>query len=138
MSDCHVYIIAAAIDGWLKGPVKVGMAYDAHKRLASIQTGHPHELQIACLFIMPSRGIAREIERSFHVVMRGKRMRGEWFNIYGVPAIHAMCVNIRVALQVNASLSEPEMEEALLYAGVTGTEANLRKHGHVVDGATIQ
>ena len=138
MSDCHVYIIAAAIDGWLKGPVKVGMAFDAHKRLATIQTGHPHELQIAAYFTMPSRGVAREVEQAFHTVMSGKRMKGEWFDIDVITAIHAMCVNIRTALQINTELSPAEMEAALLFAGVTATEANLKKHGHIIEGPPIQ
>ncbi len=56
------------------GPIKIGLAWDAHKRLAALQTGHPEELRL--LGTIPGNA---EVERRLHDRFSHCRIRGEWF-----------------------------------------------------------
>lgn len=66
-----VYFIQSGVDG----PIKVGTANDPGGRLASLQTGSPHEL--IGLGIVTG---GRDVEAAFHVRFRAHRLRGEWFS----------------------------------------------------------
>jgi hypothetical protein len=74
LTDQGVYII-----GGENFPIKIGIAKDATRRLAGIQTGCPHRLEIfAHLEVAPGR--AFDVERECHKRLDGCRMNGEWFD----------------------------------------------------------
>lgn len=62
-----------------KGAIKIGVARDVQKRLATMQTGNPFELKVIAL--IPCSGVqqAFDTERRIHNMFRSKRIRGEWF-----------------------------------------------------------
>lgn len=66
-----VYMIQAGEDG----PVKIGTAYNPHRRLAAFQNGHFHHLKMLAIY----DGEARE-ERLLHQRFAALRIRGEWFH----------------------------------------------------------
>lgn len=68
----RVYLIGRS-DG--HGPVKLGFSVNPEARLASIQTGHPHELQLLSDF----PGTEYD-ERELHDQLSDHRERGEWFS----------------------------------------------------------
>lgn len=70
-----VYVVECA------GRVKIGVAVDPVKRLKGINTGAP---DLATLFghrQFESRHVAFEIESRLHRLLRGRRAKGEWFDI---------------------------------------------------------
>lgn len=62
-----------------KGAIKIGVARDVKKRLATMQTGNPFELKVIAL--IPCSGVqqAFDTERRIHNLFKAKRIRGEWF-----------------------------------------------------------
>ena len=66
-----VYFAASGEDG----PVKIGWAKDPEKRLHSLQTGHPEELDLIAL--IPG---TRHLEADIHRRLWKSRLRGEWFD----------------------------------------------------------
>ena len=65
-----IYFIQSTGDGL----VKIGMTRDLAGRLRTLQTGHPHHLQI--IGFMPG---GRLEERHLHELLAEHRVRGEWF-----------------------------------------------------------
>jgi hypothetical protein len=53
--------------------VKIGRAYDVDKRIATLQTGCPLDLEVYKTFNV-------DIEFELHAMFSDKRRRGEWFN----------------------------------------------------------
>ena len=98
-SPCYVYIVATINAGnELSGPVKVGVAENPTARLSGIQTGNPNKLAIAFSFWTPERGIALQLERSFHAVKSGHCLQGEWFDIEPLAAIQMMVINFEAIM----------------------------------------
>ena len=97
----HVYIICNGPNDGHSGPVKIGMANDPVKRLASLQSGNPNKLVIWRTFPTPDRNIARVIERGFHEVKSADRISGEWFNFTPRVAEALMRLNIQAAMSVS-------------------------------------
>lgn len=83
MNTTAVYLIAeppALGSNAPYGPIKIGIASNAHARLASLQTGNPRTLTllgIADRFC--DRKDALRLESSLHRRFKGDRMSGEWF-----------------------------------------------------------
>lgn len=66
-----VYVIR----GRSKTPIKIGVAKDPMRRLASLQTGNPHKLRL--LLVLPG---GESLERELHGRFAGARLPGgEWF-----------------------------------------------------------
>jgi hypothetical protein len=93
MSDqpVYVYVIAQEDDGNMSSPTKVGITTNVKARLASVQTGSPHKLQLVHAFVAPSRAIARIIEGGFHEGCADRRLNGEWFDIDPFDALMGVC-----------------------------------------------
>lgn len=56
-------------------PIKVGLAKDPVKRMATLQTGYPWDLRL--LYVFPAD---RGLEQRLHVDLAEGRLRGEWFD----------------------------------------------------------
>lgn len=72
--ELSVYVIGEVDDG----PVKIGYAADAWKRLGELQIGNPREL---CLYFAQPRVDARLVEAASHRELGARRLRGEWFDV---------------------------------------------------------
>jgi hypothetical protein len=85
--------------------VKVGFAVDVDSRVAELQTGNPHKLQMMAVLtdVLPST------ERLFHRVMHEYRHRGEWFRLD-----EAVCRLISHIASGNALVTEPQIRYALM------------------------
>lgn len=64
--------------------VKIGSAFDPHKRLAILQTGSPERLEL--LGYIPG---GRSLEVELHRELRSQRLHGEWFK-FGNPTVLAI------------------------------------------------
>jgi hypothetical protein len=117
----YVYVIAKNGPDGLTGPVKIGISSKPNKRLSSIQTACPFQVEVACVFAAPSQAIARDIERMFHETQRDTHAHGEWFNVEPVVAIHLLCLGIRVALNEFVS-DKSVISDALDLCGVRSAE----------------
>lgn len=65
-----VYVVQAE----RQRPIKIGRAVDVPKRVASLQTGNPHRLEL--LAVVPGDA---ELEWQLHNGLREFRLVGEWF-----------------------------------------------------------
>jgi predicted GIY-YIG superfamily endonuclease len=74
--------------------IKIGYASNIKKRLASLQTGSPHELIVLWEFTGLTETEARKIERAAHEALKAKRLKGEWFDVTLDEAIDAVWSNI--------------------------------------------
>lgn len=73
--DVFLYCIGLADDA----SVKIGIANDPKKRLAQLQTAHPHKLVIHWSIPFCSREMAVSAERYAHDKLSDSRVGGEWF-----------------------------------------------------------
>ena len=69
----NVYAIIADCDPKM---VKFGIAKDPQKRLLTLQTGSPVQLELACFV-----GGPRSLEGMIHRALRHLRRHGEWFSL---------------------------------------------------------
>lgn len=122
MSDSFVYIISKFENDQLVGPVKVGMSNEPWKRVATIQTACPFKVELAWIFEVPNKEIARALERSFHETQVDASLHGEWFDFSPVEAIHLLCIAYRAMLHVTSDLDGDETEALLTKAGVITAE----------------
>lgn len=76
-----VYVIAVGLCGEATGLCKIGIAGNPGVRLSGLQTSNHQELILTHFFRLPSREIARTIEKQFHNSHKGYYVRGEWFRI---------------------------------------------------------
>lgn len=77
-----VYALAVKHPDGKYGPVKVGITGgNVRKRLSQIRTASPYHVELLHSFTLPNKVWARSIEKSFHRDARGRRLRGEWFNM---------------------------------------------------------
>lgn len=120
--DCEIYVVACVKDGRMSAPVKVEISSDARKRLGSLQTACPYELNIVRVFSTPNREIAKDLERAFHKLHAKHQTRGEWFDIDPMEAVWQMCLAYRLGLSLNTTLDEDEYRPYLGRAGVLAAE----------------
>lgn len=57
--------------------VKIGFASDVQKRVAELQTGSPHQLNV--LAVLPD--VDKSVEATCHRVFARNHFRGEWFRL---------------------------------------------------------
>jgi hypothetical protein len=122
----YVYIIGEIRGDKIAGPVKVGISQTPFGRLSTIQTGNPRKLAVACAFAIPSRDIARTLERAFHYVKSDLRLEGEWFDMSIIDAVSAMCGNIRAMLN-SFEIGGHDVALILEMTGVLAAEQKLER-----------
>lgn len=66
---CYVYFIRSGA-----GEIKIGQAIDVQKRLAGLQTSHPHQLTL-----LATTDGGKPAERAYHARFAEHRLHGEWF-----------------------------------------------------------
>lgn len=77
------------VAGSSRGPKKVGIARNPESRLRQLRTGSSRRLEL--LFSAPAPdGLATDIERRAHWLLRDKKASGEWFNVGAKEAIDAV------------------------------------------------
>src|SRR4051794_20111529 len=72
MTSKSIYVMRSSA-----GPVKIGIASNVGKRLLSIKTGCPFEVQLAH---KKEHETASQVESLAHSLLSEKRMNGEWFD----------------------------------------------------------
>lgn len=72
---CYIYFIL----NYDSQAVKIGIAKNVKRRLASLQTSSPSELELLSTIKTKSVNNARKIEKSLHEKFDKNRIRGEWF-----------------------------------------------------------
>lgn len=80
-----VYVIADDA-----GHLKIGISSNPSSRLASFETGNPHNLRLAYLHGPHDRAEASRIERNAHSLLREDNVRNEWFRCGVAAAIRAI------------------------------------------------
>lgn len=77
---CYIYVMATIGKAGNCSPVKIGIATDPDKRLASIQTACPNPIRMQTFFGPMHRDLARAIEREVHHLSARRKLHGEWFD----------------------------------------------------------
>ena len=72
---CYIYFIL----NYDSQAVKIGIAKNVKRRLASLQTSSPSELKLLGTMKTKSVNDAKKIEKSLHTRFDENRIRGEWF-----------------------------------------------------------
>lgn len=90
-------------------PVKIGRAKDMKARLASLQTGSPHELYVFGLHGKMTRDEAIAIEASVHKALETKRLRGEWFDIAADEALDLIWQHINSRVYTARGLATKDL-----------------------------
>lgn len=72
---CYVYFVLNCDSE----AIKIGIAKNVVRRIASLQTSSPSELKLLGILKAKSVGQARELERSLHQTFDKYHIRGEWF-----------------------------------------------------------
>jgi hypothetical protein len=72
-----------------RGPKKVGIAANPALRLRRLQTGNSRELRVLFQQEAPE-GLATDIERRAHWLLREHKTHGEWFSVSAKAAIEAV------------------------------------------------
>jgi hypothetical protein len=118
VKNSFVYVIATEdACGRLAGPVKVGITSNPDTRISTLKTACPNEIDIAYVLELPTREIARELERCFHSLQVEHRRAGEWFNLIPLRAAALLCLYLRFYLETSSSLTEEEKEKFLYWSG---------------------
>lgn len=95
---CYLYIMATIGKAGDCSPVKIGIASNPEKRLASIKTACPSPIRMQTFFGPMDRELARAIEREVHSFSAKRRLHGEWFDFEPSEAVHYVKAVIRVIL----------------------------------------
>jgi len=83
---CHcVYVIRSE-----PGPVKIGKAINASKRLKDLQTSSPFPLSLEYVAGCGTESASGKIEKRAQKSLHEKQMSGEWFNVPVLEAIVAI------------------------------------------------
>ena len=61
--------------------IKIGVATDLLRRLASLQTGNPNKLEVKCIIEFESKREASYQESRIHRYFKSKHHFGEWFDL---------------------------------------------------------
>ena len=62
-----------------RGAIKIGIANNIERRVATLQTGNPFKLNVIALIPCDSRQHAAELEKQIHRFFVKQNIRGEWF-----------------------------------------------------------
>lgn len=109
---CYIYILATIGKAGDCSPVKIGIASNPEKRLASIQTACPNPIRMQTFIGPMDRELARAIEREVHSFSAKRRLHGEWFDFEPAEAVHYVRAVIRTILtEETASRILGEMSE---------------------------
>jgi hypothetical protein len=112
MAEAHVYAIAAGSNA-----VKIGRSQKPAERMASLQTAHYEPLKLA--FSLPcDEAQAALIERFAHVMLREKRLAGEWFGVTveeATQAIQAALERVRNGEELLPSITENMLRKQVLF-----------------------
>ena len=73
----YVYFIKAGKSK--KAPIKIGVAANIERRLATLQTGNHLELFLLAAIQCDSKAHAYGLESMFHRMLGRHKIRGEWF-----------------------------------------------------------
>ena len=78
----YVYFIQTTKE---RSPIKIGHAANVEKRMADLQAGNPHKLEIKIKIPFSSKLQAASTEKLFHKQgeRHHRRLTGEWFYIEG-------------------------------------------------------
>jgi predicted GIY-YIG superfamily endonuclease len=71
----NVYLIRAGN----RGAIKIGVAVNVARRMATMQTGNAFELKLLATIKCKSRDEAYILEKQLHEKFKRQRIRGEWF-----------------------------------------------------------
>jgi len=71
----YVYFIRAGN----RGAIKIGIARNIERRVATLQTGNAFKLNIMALIPCGCRKEAQNLESNIHKFFNRQRIRGEWF-----------------------------------------------------------
>ena len=71
----YVYVIRAGT----KGAIKIGVAMNIERRIATLQTGNAFKLNLIALIPCDNRKKAQALEARIHRFFERQRIRGEWF-----------------------------------------------------------
>jgi hypothetical protein len=114
----HVYIMGRAEGEMLIGPVKIGFTRSLASRLKTVQTGMPYKLELIAAVMMPTRDLARGLERGLHELLRAHAMHGEWFDIDPVEAVGVLAQATKLAFE-HCGIAGAELYDALDKVGAT-------------------
>jgi hypothetical protein len=78
------------IQATLSKRIKIGVAQDVQKRLASLQTGNPEHLELIAYVSIEKSGLT---ESGVHGMFESSRTRGEWFE--STPAMEEFIEKVR-------------------------------------------
>lgn len=73
--QAYVYVVAKDSDG----PIKVGIATNAHRRACELENSNGHRFPL--IWLSEPCANFRAIEASVHECMRPVRLLGEWFDV---------------------------------------------------------
>jgi hypothetical protein len=80
----NLYVVGSS-----RGPKKIGIAANPALRLRALRTGNSRAISL--LFSAPApEGLATNIERRAHWLLRDKKTNGEWFDVSAKAAIDAV------------------------------------------------
>jgi len=71
----YVYFIRAGN----RGAIKIGVARNVERRMATMQTGNAFELKLLACIKCNSRNDSLILEKRLHSKFKRQRVRGEWF-----------------------------------------------------------
>ena len=71
----YVYFVRAGN----KGAIKIGVAANIERRMATMQTGNAFKLNLMARIPCDNRLQAQELEKRIHSFFKRQRIRGEWF-----------------------------------------------------------
>ena len=94
--SCYLYVIESQSE---QKPVKIGIANDAKKRLAGLQTGNPYPLTIKIQQEFKTREYALKAEKEIHERCARYRLEGEWFHARAVSVVQSYLRNTSLTLR---------------------------------------
>jgi mRNA-degrading endonuclease YafQ of YafQ-DinJ toxin-antitoxin module len=98
----YVYFLQSEIGG----PIKIGTAINAKKRLKEIQAVNPYKIEIVALI----RGSYKE-EKKFHKSFKEHRLHGEWFE--PVESLNKLVKNLGIC-NMGAAIQEKPLKDSVV------------------------
>lgn len=135
-SEYFVYVMAKKDGESISAPVKIGMAKNPKTRVQEIGTSCPFRLEVAVHLSMPSKTMARALERAFHATQADRRLHGEWFDIEPEEAIRLLCFGYRVLLE-KLCPGDERMPKILERSGINAAEKIVGRY-EIDDEVTLQ
>lgn len=113
----YVYVMAAIVGGVPVAPCKIGISHQPSARLGSVQTGNHKKLEVISAVAMPSRALAKALERGLHWHFEAFRLSGEWFDVSPIDAAIGACCWAKLILE-EMKLTPDEVNRALRVLGI--------------------